>query len=74
MDGVKGHAGYAQACTASKYYSNKNFLINLYKAFNKLHDTRGNCIISPLNFAVNDRPYDPSFKGSLLSYVPYSTI
>ena len=43
-------------------------MINLFKAFNKLHDTRGNCTITPLNFAVNDRCYDPTNKGNYLSF------
>jgi hypothetical protein len=30
---------------------------------------RGNCIITPYNFAVNDRPYDPTFKGASVGHV-----
>lgn len=24
---------------------------------------RGNCLITPYNYAINDRPYDPTKKG-----------
>lgn len=68
-DGVRGHGGYVNASPESKYRSNKTFMINLFKAFNKLHDMRGNCIITPMNFAINDRPYDPAFKGPSFGYV-----
>lgn len=27
---------------------------------------RGNCLITPYNFAVNDRPYDPTKKGKYI--------
>lgn len=69
LNGVSGHAGYVHPTVTSKYQTNKNFLINLYKAFNKLHDTRGNCLINQENFAVNQRPYDPTFRGPLVSMV-----
>lgn len=49
-------------------------MINLYKAFNKLHDIRGNCILTPFNYAVNDRCYDPTKKGVYLSAVNSATI
>lgn len=42
-------------------------MINLFKAFNKLHDMRGNCVISPYNYSINDRPYDPTKKGSYIT-------
>jgi hypothetical protein len=49
-------------------------MINLFKAFNKLHDMRGNCVITPYNFAVNDRPYDPTKKGQYLSYASITAL
>lgn len=55
-------------------YSNKTFLINLFKAFNKLHDMRGNCVISPYNYAINDRPYDPTKKGSYITTANLTTM
>lgn len=74
VEGVKGHAGYVNASASSKYQCNKNFLINLFKAFNKLHDMRGNCIITPLNFAINDRPYDPTFRAPSFTHIKQSAL
>lgn len=28
---------------------------------------RGNCVISPYNYAINDRPYDPTKKGAYIT-------
>lgn len=32
--------------------------------FNKLHDVRGNMLINPYNFSINDRCYNPEAKGA----------
>lgn len=36
----------------------------MLKAFGKLHDMKGNITINPINWAVNDRCYDPTKRGS----------
>lgn len=41
----------------------------MLQAFNKLHQMAGNMSINPFNFAVNDRCYDPTVKGSYYGIV-----
>lgn len=53
---IEGHAGCSFGVTSKG--GNNEFLINLYKAFGKLHDTVSDNFISIYNFAVNERPYD----------------
>ena len=44
----------------------------MLKAFNRLHDMKGNISVNPFNFAINDRAYDPTKVGSYLCAYPVS--
>ena len=58
---IEGNAG----CIANTEGNgdNSEFLINLYKTFNKLHDVLSDNFINQVNFAVNERPYDVTKTG-----------
>ena len=53
---IEGNSGDAHGITSNG--GNNEFLINLFKAFGKLHDIMGDHFVSVYNFAVNERPYD----------------
>lgn len=66
---IEGNAGDSFGLTNSG--GNNEYLINLFKAFGKLHDTLGDHFISIYNFAVNERPYNvtdtrPFYSGQVL--------
>lgn len=62
---IEGHAGNPTLNSSSGV--NSEFIINLFKAFGKLHDVLGDCLINPENFAVNERPYNPTFTSAFLN-------
>ncbi len=35
----------------------------MLEAFGKLHDVKGNMLINPFNYSLNDRCYDPTMRG-----------
>lgn len=55
---IIGHGGNVIYTGAER--SNTPFLIQLHKAFNKLFNIGPTTYINPVNFAVNNRPYDIS--------------
>lgn len=74
---ITGHAGNCggyNSYTNDYDYSNSEFLISLYKSFGKFHDIQTNCIVNPVNFAVNKRVYDPTNLSALSSGTAYTNV
>lgn len=53
------------ALTNDSDFNNSEFLINLYKVFGRYADISIDAFIDPVNFAVNERVYDPAATGAL---------
>lgn len=58
---IEGHGG----CLANTFGTGNNseYLINTYKAFNKLFDAVSDNFLNSENFALNNRVYDPTKTG-----------
>jgi len=60
---ITGHAGCPGGYTSYTNdvdLNNSEFLINLYKTFGKFHDVSSTCSVNAINFAVNERAYNPT--------------
>lgn len=55
---IVGHAGNIVASGSIR--NNAPYIIELHKAFGKLFNIGANTYINSTNFAVNDRPYNPT--------------
>jgi hypothetical protein len=65
---LKGHAGTSGAYNNSYAYGNNNdYLINLYKCFDKFNNYDEDCSINSLNFAVNNRYFNSKNTRAWLS-------
>lgn len=53
---IEGHAGNVN--NQDNKGDNSEFLINTYKAFNKLHDAMSDNFLNQQNFSINNRSYD----------------
>lgn len=61
---IKGHSGTSGAISSDYEYANNNeYLIALYKAFQKFQNKDEDCSINSNNFAVNERYWNPAEVG-----------
>lgn len=65
---IQGHSGCAGAHPSSQTYTNNNeYLISLYKCFDKFNNLAEDCSINNVNFAVNSRYFYDGFTDGYLN-------
>lgn len=70
---ITGHAGNVIK-NSDIDEDNTDFIISLYKCFNHLFDVNQKGVITPINFAINNRPYDPANQANELTVAELRTL